>query len=777
MVTNRHRVNLVEIPSKITPVSANRSDTYRYLINHAFKKGLAPITTELPAFSSGVMLIYPTELAKIEQVAETYKLSLAVAFAGLCAASVISLAEESTLRISGEKKFLKSDWVGSLKHPRPDQKKYYEGITLGLLANKIVMAEASTGLGKGRAMMAAAVDMIEQKKCPVVVAAPTLSVMSQLYNEFEKLELPDIKVAIKPGKHEFVDNIKLAQYIEQINILNKDDPSDMVTTATEAISKWIIEGGRNTSENELSKAMLSMGITPAWLMDDLINISGDFPAQDFKLTSESDSSCASAVVLKNYNEKISLDAGIIICSHTMLCLAAKTTRKNEQNEREWAILPLPSVLFIDEAHQFEHAMAQVNAEQLSFFSLRLRLLKFKREQNLKSGSIVSKALKTLSSLTYACRILDGQDSQSVVLNEPRNEAEAKSFESIISLLATLKLWLSSKSVDLVQEIKGDRDALKLIAKNTLTPNVKITLSFSPTRNYPSISVGPSNMKPLLTGLWNKIEGGVVLASATLYTPDPDGTPKCDYVRDILGVPLHRIYAPKPVESKHVYSIPILHYPKKDKLQSLAAPSAKLRKTEDEVVWLKNVAKEIFEHPSKSATGGTLVLCTAYTQLSGIVDELISLGVDKNRIVAQERGKKFDFSKTEFVEKHQSGLRPILLGLGIAWTGIDMTDKTIPEPHPELDMLLTDLVIVRAPIGLNRTNSMASRIERNGTYPIEKEALLLLKQGLGRLIRKDGVIDRHIWIMDGRLWLDWKGMENFTASARKLFAKYKKSCVF
>ena len=115
-----------------------------------------------------------------------------------------------------------------------------------------------------------------------------------------------------------------------------------------------------------------------------------------------------------------------------------------------------------------------------------------------------------------------------------------------------------------------------------------------------------------------------------------------------------------------------------------------------------------------------------------------------------------------------GLRPVMLGLGGAWTGIDLTDPSVP---PERDNLLTDLVIVRMPVGLNRTNSALARIERSGTASISNEALLTFKQGLGRLIRRTGVTDRRIWILDGRIFGSWNRMPQLTGAARRLLREY------
>lgn len=61
------------------------------------------------------------------------------------------------------------------------------------------------------------------------------------------------------------------------------------------------------------------------------------------------------------------------------------------------------------------------------------------------------------------------------------------------------------------------------------------------------------------------------------------------------------------------------------------------------------------------------------------------------------------------------------------------------------------------------------------YPIINECLLTLKQGLGRLIRRAGVMDRHIWVLDGRIHPEhsWQGMVRLTAGVRRMLRDYAK----
>jgi CRISPR type IV-associated DEAD/DEAH-box helicase Csf4 len=148
--------------------------------------------------------------------------------------------------------------------------------------------------------------------------------------------------------------------------------------------------------------------------------------------------------------------------------------------------------------------------------------------------------------------------------------------------------------------------------------------------------------------------------------------------------------------------------------------------------------------------------------------LLAAHVPEDRVIAQQPNVKLSATLDAFRAAHAKGLRPVMLGLGGAWTGIDLTDPSVP---PERDNLLTDLVIVRMPVGLNRTNSALARIERSGTASISNEALLTFKQGLGRLIRRTGVTDRRIWILDGRIFGSWNRMPQLTGAARRLLREY------
>jgi ATP-dependent DNA helicase DinG len=170
----------------------------------------------------------------------------------------------------------------------------------------------------------------------------------------------------------------------------------------------------------------------------------------------------------------------------------------------------------------------------------------------------------------------------------------------------------------------------------------------------------------------------------------------------------------------------------------------------------------------------MVLGTAYDQLHGLEEAMLARGIDADRVVGARAEKKFTTQKADFESRHRAGVRPVLLGLGTAWTGVNFVDESA---QPGDDFLLTDLVILRLPLGLNRTTAMTSRIDRMGMYPIINEALIILKQGLGRLIRRDGLTDRRLWVLDGRIWQPWPGMEPLTGAVRQMLSDYDRRRCF
>lgn len=782
-VNSRYRVFFVEIPAGIMPTASNRSESYRILVGKALKDDLTPVNVDLKTIPSGTIFIHPVLYEKINLVAKKFNLSWDATFAGLCLASVSKLQRELEEKISDKKiddLIVSTDSI--LQSNRSGQIQYYNELLRGLAQNKVVIAEASTGIGKGRAMIAAAIEVANKGKKPVIVAAPTINVLTQLYNEFQivcsySCIARNTSVSIVPGRYEFVDSDKLVDFIADFQ--NSGDQFDIDQNDIISVSQWINNGAIHKNNSALASSMLAVGLIPAWLTDDLRRITVNFPVDDFVLNSRSSKECESQLLLDTYKNKIIKDTDIIFCTHAMLAIGQKVAISKD-NQWNPAILPKPSVIFVDEAHQFEQTASQVNSEGLSLFSLRLRLIRLSKKNDIKlTGTILGKALKKSRELTKICKSLYIDDnSPSVRLDNPQSKEDETNLHLILEFAQNIYKLLKNKALNELEKVEDDRKFFSDLFLSNKSSDTRLSLMFSPSKHYPSFQIGTTNSGKALGHLWKSAEGGSVIASASLYIPNENNSLRVDYLSYVLALPKSRLYEFYPIEASYVYTIPVLHYPSLEKRKNLSPPLISQKKKSldkfihNDEIWIYNVAKEIYIGPADSAKGGTLILCTSYQQIRELTRQLIDFGVDIERIISQETGKKFEYFRDRYVDIHRLGYRPLLIALGSAWTGLDLLDrKFADECDAHKDFLLTDLVIVRLPVGLNRSTTMLQRIENRGAYPIINEALLMFKQGLGRLIRRNHVTDRHIWIMDGRLWNRWDGMEKFTASARSLLGKY------
>jgi CRISPR type IV-associated DEAD/DEAH-box helicase Csf4 len=433
---------------------------------------------------------------------------------------------------------------------------------------------------------------------------------------------------------------------------------------------------------------------------------------------------------------------------------------------------------IDEAHQFEQAVAAVNSDQVSLHTLRASLSRLQRSEQLGQGSIVSKARGDVLSLRKYLQNFN-READVGKFQCLTNADEATQQELSLKLLP-LSEKLMSKSLNKLPDIERYRAALKAIrtsleSKSSSSFN-RVDLGFSTDRRYPSLYCGPARVDTQLGHIWKTAKGGVVLASATLYIMDANGNNKCDYLRGLLAVPFARISTPAPITEKYLYSLPMLYIPGAQRRNNLVPPGGLTPNTDEQ--WHRALGTALAQ-VTTTARGGTLVLFTAYKDIQGVAAELATLDPTGNiqaRIVAQQPNRRFSECERRFREIHACGERPILLALGTAWTGIDLKDRAASD---QTDTLLTDLVIARLPLNLNRSNSMLRRIEQMHMHPLINECLLVFKQGLGRLIRRENVEHRRLWVFDARLFLEvkWPGMSTLLGSARRLLRQYQRSTEF
>ena len=736
---------LIQIPAGLLP-DRNAVDSYRALVATAIKEGKQPAPVNIDGLERKTLFLPSLLEAKVKQVAEEHGMTMQQAFAGLATAGV-EIVQSTRLKTRTAAKAVDVPFQCQNAH----QERFYRNIIASLDAGRVCMAEGSTGIGKSRALIAAAIATAKRGVRPVVIAAPTLAVLgNSLWVEYEALVKEglgaDIRARFFPGASEFVDHNRLFQWLEEAEDMG--DPVDS------AVLAWANAGGPVIHDGALIRALQSAGFPINWLMNDLRAVATDLNPDDFAYRTGKNEEIA--LMVKGVRDEAA-GADIIFCTHAMLARAQAAG---------WAWFTHPGAIIVDEDHLFEQNVANVHSQSVSLFSLRHRLRKFRKDADLGANTVAGKTCKAVGELIQVLRGIS-TGSQTIYLSSDFVE-DGFDVNTCDNLITTIKTGLQSRSLSGLPGISDDRAVFAEAVASRADKSKRTYVQFSPDRRFPSIFSGAASVGAYLGAMWRDAAGGVVLASATLYSPDEFGNPKCDYLAGVLAVPPSRLDAPSPENAKFVTDIPVLHIPESEHVPPLCRTLGDKRTEKTEKKWLAHVSKEVASIAAQ-ARGGSLVLCTSYPQINEISKQLEKLGVDPARILAQSSRIKFATMDENFRAAHKNGLRPVMIATGVAWTGVDLRDK---ETAPEYDTLLTDLVIACVPVGLNRSSTMLTRIQKNSVFPIIKEALMIFRQGLGRLVRSDKATNKNLWVLDGRIWGSWPGMEQFQKSARYLLRQYK-----
>lgn len=688
---------------------------------------------------------------------------------------------------------------------RPEQKRLIQHTEGGLADGKIVFAEAGTGVGKSRAELTMAARYATRTGRPAAIAVPTLVVLAQTVGEYDALQPQDMGLERKPrlgfviGRGNFVDPTKLTDML--------DNPDDLEGRDLDKARAWLNAGGPGSSTSKtatLHKALPGM----AWLVDDLQHAAPAFPADEVRMAEDSPEDCPAKVLYSRLRDEI-LTAEIVICTHTMLGLSVMhrmrsveelrrriealeqqieqallqrkpATAERLQRQRNQAaaflvereaddgiaapepLLPMYGALFIDEAHQFEANIANLRSSDVNPRLLAQQVEKLMPEFAACRKKVAAEKLAGILGQIHDKAVLAGKFSQEdrVRVNGPADIVNQAVADVITPFFDQIRDEI--KIADLTRKCPPARTALNplaVVTRNIQAQGDGVWLNFSPRRRYPSLHTGPRSVKALMERIWDQVECAALL-SATLALPDSAGLPRVGFMSTEMAVPTHRILVTPPVTQPWLY-VPTLHCVGRDR-DDLRAPRDMSDEGDDENVnaaqWADKIAQEI-RTAAETAQGGMLVLTTSYDRIKLLAKAMHDL---RDRLVVQIRKKGVRSAQVEFIAKH--GSRPIWLATGPAWTGLDIRDERVSAKD---DFLLTDLVITNLPFGTNRSTTHAARMEWQRTAERDRAALEF-KQGIGRLVRREGVTGRRIYILDPRVWV----MQPYYTPFRKIIEAYQ-----
>ena len=616
----------------------------------------------------------------------------------------------------------------------------------GLRDEKIVFAEGGTGLGKSRVIAQCSLEYLrDHPGTKVLVLAPTVSVLAHLVREFKEVAPADFDAfSVVLGRGQFVSSKRLA------SMLTVSCPNPALSSSWQAAADWLENGGR-ASDRPTSGFAREFSL--CWLADELRRVAPQFPVDDVLLgqgdegdMSDPAQTAYQALRLRAFDEKIKL----VFATQAMACLNVWGLLRQD---RKYGILPSFDLILIDEAHELEEIMARTIGSSISLLHMRQVLRQGLEQSTWQKFSLATAASEALGHLDRAERVLRQIPSAGLINAwndaDPAQTGRKQNFEMFLEVARDLDASL--KILGEVQDEAGSELPIRLLREwhqalgQMLDGRQNIWLDFSPVVRTPRLTVGPSQLIRPFEELWQSCRAAGLL-SGTLYLPKADGQLSSGFLRMKLCVPRARALEINPVHPSWNFTAPTIYMPNEIAAKDLTYPGT----AEDESGagdvhrWHEALAKRLAE-VSTTAIGGTLVLCCSYIDIRALNTQLKEdLG---ERLLSSSGGSSVRTLAEEFAQLGRKKARPVWLATGSAWTGLDLADRETSDPYQ--DTLLTDLVITRVPFGTNKTAVHMARIKRLGFDIEAMEAALRLKQGLGRLIRREGVIGRRIWIMDGR----------------------------
>lgn len=721
----------IRVPKVLIENVPDRSETIREALNDALKMELKPI------YSQALLSIYTSvylggPLASDIAMAHQEEKSLGRTAQGLLAAYVLH-GQSSRKHKNEESLQSKNHAITDFFEPRPEQSILFTNAQSVFKQKRAAgIIEGATGTGKGRVLMAAAIDAFRQKGSPVVVCAPTIQIMSQLCREFMAINSTvkeGVSFSIVLGKDNYVSETLVREWL--------DTTDDVTEPVRQAVESWLLTGGGHVSEK--TKPLHEMVPSCRYLAADFRDVAPLAPLDEITLSNlhEIPDDDAGGVAYNAMRGAANEDSSIVLTTHTMVILNEVIVRRNDNST---PILPEYKTLIVDEAHTLSAIAESVFAKHGAIRPILKELSDYSVWKRKRKYSAASRAIPRVKEAAFMISDqLTKLKNERVTITLPEHRSN---FEMPMKVLYEALKPLSN-SVATGSKVG---EAFHL-CKAFFQGKVRVDASVSPVMHYPSLQSGVSSLSFFFDGLWEKVDH-LILASATCYLPGTTGKLNAGLIT--TGLHIQKSFGTEgikkfdPVAPKWLHESPTLYVVSEDclKYPSYNKKESQSKSDFDEKLcaWMDNTAS-CLERIYHNARGGVLVLVPSYDAIDGLAERLKGIP-----IVHQKTGG-FAKAHTEFDQSYRQGKKTIWLATGAAWTGLDCSDY---EKEPEHDFLVTDLVIPKIPFGVERSLAHLKRLK---TIPSAERdrALFQFKQGLGRLIRRPGLRERNIWVLDARIW--------------------------
>ncbi len=605
---------------------------------------------------------------------------------------------------------------------RPEQQEMAVAVARALEDERHLVIEAGTGVGKSIAYLVPAIlHALEQGK-KAIVSTQTINLQEQLLDKdipiLKKVLPVEFDAALMKGRQNYLCPRRLERALQQAG--------ELFTTSEQAELTRLADWARTTKDGSLSDLSLE---------------------PDHKVWTQICSEahiCTSKTCGQTSNcffqqaRKRLLAADVIVINHTLLFMLLG--RPEEQAERESGYLFPNDFIIFDEAHTVEQVASRQIGIGVAQYGVRSTI---QRLYNARTRKGLFTVTRDAAGVTLAAGLVDDLDSFFRAIEERTDfrkgrEVRVRQADYVSDTISARLVALQARIVEVVKRtedeflkaelqelgrrIRDAREGIVTFLEQSAEGHVYWIERTGKTAQFLSLNAAPIDVAPVLRRMLFREDCCSIMTSATLAV----GRADLAYFRQRVGAEdAEALQLGSPFDFRRQMKLFVV--------QKMPDPRH-AEYSEALARWISHFVEE--------TEGRAFVLFTSYRAMQELAAEMQTFFTKHAmNLLVQGQGAP----RGKLLEQFRTTPRSVLFGTDSFWMGVDVPGEA-----------LSNVIITRLPFAVPDHPLIEAKLElieeRGGDAFTEyslPEAILKLRQGVGRLIRTKG--DRGIVvILDNRI---------------------------